>query len=267
MDILTAIKEDRLLKLLFSRSRNSKNPLLNRVVDYSNWYFSQLGLSESEVIESYKNFIESYNSYMKSFLKTNKYPFELEGNVDSLDRNSYDIILLMSIIVTKHRLRIMEYLQENLEQKFNNGLIIGCGPGFEIAELKDQFESFDAYDISINNILLEMEGVNFHEEYFDGLSDKKYDRVYLIEILEHMKDPFELLESSKKVLSPSGQIICTTATNIPQFDHYYNFSKDHVHFESQLKSMGLHILDMENVVHNYFTVNVESKNRIYRLKA
>ena len=131
---------------------------------------------------------------------------------------TYDIVLLFSCLFSAHRFRIMQLILQK-SPIVNSGLFIGCGPGMEIELVKDNFKSLYAYDLSSNDFLLTKHpNVHFKEDYFTGKNiDNAYNIIYLIELLEHLNEPYGLLEKCKKVLTENGKIILTTATNIPQF--------------------------------------------------
>jgi 2-polyprenyl-3-methyl-5-hydroxy-6-metoxy-1,4-benzoquinol methylase len=133
-------------------------------------------------------------------------------------------------------------------------LFIGCGPGIEIELVKGKTQSLTAYDLDIDPFLSHAHpSVDFCNTFFDGSGDARYDTIYLIEILEHLSDPLALLESCKKVLAPNGRLHLTTATNLPQFDHRYNFEPSH---ETRFK---------EDIEHAYMTTDIEARNRYYVL--
>ena len=88
----------------------------------------------------------------------------------------------------------------------------------------------------------------------------------MIELLEHLSEPYILLEKCQKVLSEKGKIFLTTATNIPQFDHLYNFEASHQDFEKKIQNMGLSISFMEEIPHQYITLDIGAKNRFYILE-
>ena len=96
---------------------------------------------------------------MKAFIKTGRYPLELNKNRELLSRFEYDIVLLFSCLFSEHRFRIMQLIRHKSSNS-NSGLFIGCGPGLEIELVKEYFKDLYAYDISINNFL-----VNKHPEF------------------------------------------------------------------------------------------------------
>ncbi len=55
---------------------------------------------------------------------------------------------------------------------------------------------------------------------------KKYDTIFAIELLEHLENPYEIMESFGRSLKKDGRLIITTARNVPQFDHLFNFTDE-----------------------------------------
>src|SRR5699024_3386826 len=117
------------------------------------------------------------------------------------------------------------------------------------------YKEADAYDLSINKFLFEhFSKVTFNIELYHGQKKDHYDAIYLIELLEHLQEPFSLLKICRDSLSKRGKIFLTTATDIPQFDHLYNFSKDHTEFEHMLTQLNLKVCYTEYIPHHYLSI-------------
>ena len=268
---LFSIKElvatNRLLEMLVDEVRKSEffeESLYQKMTTYTEEFLTKEGQGQIAPDRAYFNFIRAYNKDMKEFAKTGKYPLEIDQERPMLDRYAYNVVLLFSCLFSAHRFRIMQLIDQKSEQ-IENGLFIGCGPGLEIELVKSKMKNLYAYDLTMDDFLFEKHPkVIFKQEYFDGKNDDiKYDSVYLIEILEHLSNPDELLTICRNALTESGKIYLTTATNIPQFDHLYNFEPDHIEFENGLKENGFNIELMEDIPHHSVTMNVGAKNRFY----
>ena len=263
------IADNRLLEQLHARVTEHSNydvELATKIKNYINAYLQNRNEEAPTPKAIYFRFIKAYNKDMKAFAKDGLYPLEIDANRAALGRDEYDIVLLLSCLLAAHRFRIMQLITTTCE-KVENGLFIGCGPGLEIELVKSKIENLYAYDLSINeSLLLKHPKVHFKEMYFTGENDPvKYDSIYLIELLEHLEEPYTLLEQCKKVLSEKGKIYLTTATNIPQFDHLYKFEAAHEDFESRIKSLGLKTELMEDIPHQSMTLDIGAKNRFYIL--
>ena len=264
------VAENRLLNSLYERvvsSPHYEEQLYAVLESYTMAYIAEKSEGYGASDEIYFNFIRSYNKDMKTFVKTGKYPLETDANRVALGRFEYDIILLFSCLFSEHRFRIMQLINEQ-SSMVNSGLFIGCGPGLEIELVKNSIQKLYAYDLSINEFLLTKHPtVQFKEAYFTGEDDDlSYDSIYLIELLEHLSEPYVLLKQCQNVLSENGKIFLTTATNIPQFDHLYNFEASHQDFEKKIQNMGLSISFMEDIPHQFITLDIGAKNRFYILK-
>lgn len=260
------IEENRLFSILSEKleyAEHYNTELYNELVSFIDDYIAFHSLDKKEVKAAYVSYIKAYNKDVRAFNETGKFPLEIDATRQAPNRIDYNIILLLSTILTPHRFRIMQLIKQELNES-EKGLFIGCGPGLEIELTKDRIKEINAYDLTLDTFLdHHFEQVNFHKEYFDGTNSDGYDCIFLIEILEHLSKPYELLENCCKVLEKNGKIFLTTASNIPQFDHLYNFSVDHIEFDNKLKELGLKILWAEDVVHPVMTTSSEAQNRFY----
>jgi len=263
------INENRLFLILNEKLLASKFfevILYKRIIDFIDSYLGFHKLTPKEATKHYLDFIKSYNKDVRHFAKTKQYPLEVDDQRQAPSRIAYNIVLLFSTIFNAHRFRIMQIIDSNTIQG-DNALFIGCGPGLEIDLVRNKTKNLLAYDLTLDDALGELlPDVHFKNEFFDGSNAERFDNIYLIEILEHLEDPFILLQNCKKVLGKNGLIYLTTATDIPQFDHLYNFPSDHVQFDQKIKEMGFEIQFEEDIHHDSMTVDVMAKNKFYILK-
>lgn len=260
---------NRLLRILHKRLKKEsffEEPLMQQIIAYTNTYLSIHSKQNPGPSEVYGQFMEAYHKDMINFAETGKYPLQIDEHRPMLSRYAYNIILLFSCLFTPHRFRIMQLIQDTAEVA-KNGLFIGCGPGLEFALVKSKIDHLEAYDLKIDAFLITTHpDIQFKEAYFDGKgADLIYDSIYLIELLEHLDQPYLLLEQCKGVLSDKGKIYLTTATNIPQFDHLYNFEPAHEDFEKRVQDLGLKVQLMEDIPHQAVTLDIQAKNRFYIL--
>lgn len=235
----------------------------NMAVSYISRYAKFNNLDTEKLNSSYFAFISAYNKQSKEFCKTGKYPFEKEiPDKYVFSRIEYDIALLLSVLFTAHRYRIMELLH-NLPKE-EKALYIGIGPGLEISLTKQKHQEIHAYDLAVNDFLKqEFPDIYINNCLYTGQYKEYFDIIYLIEILEHLEDPFELIKISYDSLKKCGKLVLTTATDIPQFDHLYNFTEDDKNFIEKLKKTGFEVLYNEKISHNYLTLPIKSSNRFY----
>ena len=263
-------EQDRLMLILHDRllaDSRYEEQLFREIDSFSQAYLDFHDLEAKVAIKDYKTFIKAYNKDLKKFASTGKFPLELDPEREGPGRIPYNIILLFSCLLNPHRFRIMQLIKEKAE-KADLGLFIGCGPGLEMSLTSSYLEKTIAYDLVLDDFLQQQfSEIEFRNSYFDGSDEERYGAVYLIEILEHLEQPYALLEDCKKVLNPGGHIYLTTATDIPQFDHLYNFPKDHSGFEKKLVEMGLEVVYKEEILHQALTQEGGAQNVFYKLKS
>ena len=236
------------------------------IAAYTQRFLDLHGVGIAEAYLVYEAFIRSYNKDIAAFAETGSYPHALRGTVSPIDRLDYDLVLLLSCIFSPHRRRIMDLLHRWTTET-RTAAFVGCGPGLEIALLKERFQRVEAFDLDLNPRLADLHGdVAFFEEAFPSpRGQTPLDAVFLIEILEHLDAPDALLADAAGALGPGGRLYLTTATNIPQFDHLYNFSEDHAVFERRLGELGLRIDRVEILTHQYMDIEIGAKNHVYAL--
>lgn len=165
------------------------------------------------------------------------------------DWSSAELHIKTNLDQVKRRWR---YLEEHLESG-QDLLEIGCSSGFMLNAFRD---------IGINCIGVEPSGefieflVKNQHTAFCSVEDliqerpvQKFDLIVHFFVFEHIRDPFQFLEQSKRLLKPGGKIIAeipcvndplTSLYSIPAFEKFY-WSIAH-HFYYSPKSLSF-ILD------------------------
>lgn len=155
-----------------------------------------------------------------------------------VDRNSYNVALLMSIVFSNHRFEIMQWLKLFLKRLQRRGrvAILGTGTGYElklVAEILPEW-SVESYDIdpSSEREARDLLGyfnirrpVQYERELqldspFPGCL-QRYDAIVACEVLEHLRDPARALQSLREYLAVGGRMFVTMAVNIAQEDHVF----------------------------------------------
>lgn len=259
------IEESRLLSVLYDnlQPEMKESALYNFTAAYLEEYAAFNNITAADAVDTYTAYITKYNRHCKEFVKTGKYPLENGDTSFSVTREAYDVVLLLSILFTPHRYRIMQLLQDKAAQS-PAALYIGLGSGLEIALTEEKYTAVHGYDLSVNDFLFtKFAAHNLHIELYTGQKENYFDAVYLIELLEHLDDPFALLKICHGSLKNGGKIYLTTATNIPQFDHLYNFPEDHTAFEAQVQQLGFTVVYKEPIQHHYLSIDLTPSNHFY----
>ncbi len=261
------IEKDRWIRIAYNRVRSSDQfdfEISNIVETFLNDYITANSISILDVVKMYNKFTSLYSRHIREFLSTGKYPLEL-GKVAKFTRAEYDVVLILSIVLSLHRHLIFKKLKSVISQLNGNTLLVGIGSGIEITFF-DLFNiNVDAYDISIASFVKKkFSRHSLIEEYFTG-DNGKYSNIFAIELMEHLPDPLEFSEICYRSLKPGGHFYFTTATNIPQADHTINFN-DLDLFELDLKKIGFSVSENLLIKHEAMDEKLHATNNWYGLK-
>jgi hypothetical protein len=194
-----------------------------------------------------------------------KYPYEL-GKNNSFKRETYDLVLILSIFFNPARLQIFNETLCSLEQVKNKITVIGIGAAVELELIKNIFPDLkiEAYDLSISQFVKNrFEASILNEREFNFKDSNSIESFLLIEILEHLDSPYLFLEQCSNSLVKSGNILCTTSCNMPQFDHLHNFYEDD--FNEKIKDFNMYIRKTKRFNHELMNSKLESYNEFYHL--
>ncbi len=258
------IATDRWMRI--SHSKVQKCPEYSPVVEdilskYLAEYASFYNLSTKDVIDIYNNFTRQYSEHIRIFLATGKYPYQ-NGVIPDLGRVNYDIVLILSVVMSAHRHKIFKRLHNSSKLLKGNALLIGIGSGVELEFLNSSNNDIYAYDISISDFIKEKyQRINLNECLFEGAL-QEYDNIFAIELLEHLSQPLDFAKMAYGSLTKGGKFFFTTATNIPQIDHLCNFT-DKQQWETNLESLGFEILIGEQINHESIDSKLDASNTWY----
>jgi hypothetical protein len=268
MSILAEILlKDRWIRIANSKVQKSPNYsveiadiISNHLTDYASFY----GLSAEEIIKIYNNFTRQYSEHIRVFLSIGNYPFQ-DNILPDLKRIDYDIVLILSVVLSIHRHKIFVELHKSAQQIKGNVLLIGIGSGVELDFLNNLSNDIKAYDISISDFIKKKYiGIELNETFFEGDSEK-YSNIFAVELLEHLSQPIDFVKMAYESLTYEGKFYFTTATNIPQIDHLYNFN-DKNGWEQSLKDLGFDILVSEQINHESIDSKLLASNTWYITK-
>jgi len=242
---------------------------LIRIIDnYLSNYIKYYDMSSKEILDRYTKFLSTYKRDLISFISTGKYPFQLKTTRLSLDRISYDLALILSTMTTLPRHQIMLNLMQYSQGVNGKTLIIGLGSGLELEILSFVKPNLSAiaYDNQISDFVISyfQDSHLIKQNKFIG-DENNYNSIFAIELLEHLDTPYELLKLCSNALVENGELIITTATNIPQFDHLYNFNNQK-QFYKNVNDIGLRIKKEMDIFHDNRPDRVLIKNTWYILE-
>jgi len=260
----TLIRGSRKLELDYEQASHGASESAARVraavAKFLDGYAAFNQISPEAAAASYMATVRSYANDIKLFVQTGKYPLQIDPAQPMLSRLDYDLFLILTILVTKHRCAIMEELMEFTAT--GKALVIGVGSGVELGFVGAPGGG-DAYDLYINPYARQaFPGWNLREELYRPTPGRLHDAVYAIELLEHLDDPYAFLKDCRDSLAPGGRAIVTTATNVPQFDHRYNFVSDE-EFERRAADLGLRLEHKRVIPHDYARTQIVARNAFY----
>lgn len=242
--------------------------LLARMDEYFRAYIQFHRIEAQQVREGYARFVERYVADLAAFVESGRFPVERFPDLDPhslFTRLEYDCALMLSIFVTDHRFTIMRALAGAVEGS-SRTCVVGVGSGIELSVIDEGCYIIEAYDLEIDAFPRQRLGgrVRFHECEFVG-NGPPFDLIVAIELLEHLSDPYALLKTFSGALSPGGRAVVTTARNIPQFDHLYNFAEAHL-FEARVEDLGFEVASRQTIPHESRFSTQEIENTFYVLK-
>ena len=213
-------------------------------------------ISQESAVASYMETNRRYVSDIQAFVKTGKYPLEIDPHQGGLGRADYDLSLIISILMAPHRCAIMEELIKTSVP--GRPLVIGVGSGVELSFIQAP-EGGEAFDLYINSFARQtFPKWNFHEEFYRP-SDRQVEGVYAIELLEHLSEPYAFIADCHQSLVPGGRFVTTTASNLPQFDHRYNFVSDE-DFERRVYELGFDLESKRVIPHEYRLMGIRARD-------
>jgi len=262
------IKNNRRLRIehqtILKECNNSDLDMFEILKNYLNDYSAFYQLSPEAVEHKYIVFIDQYIKDFKVYLETDKYPYQVGTNVQ-FDRITYDLALILSVFFTPVRFQIFKSTLESIKVSDGKILIIGLGAAMELELIAKLFphKQVDTYDITISEFVKSRFSKSIlHEKEFKFDENNKYDLLLIIELLEHLTQPYLFIKNCALSLNNLGTLVCTTASNMPQFDHLYNFHDDD--FEIKIASL-FSVQKQIELKHKLMNPNIHSYNTFYQL--
>lgn len=111
--------------------------------------------------------------------------------------------------------QVVRFLQQELAPFFRgtSALELGCSDGVWTRLLVERFSRVvvvDAAEKYVNLLRAQLQGKNidFHLSFFEEFdTDEKFDSIFMLNILEHVLDPVEVMSRARRWLKPNGIIL------------------------------------------------------------
>ncbi len=213
-----------------------------------------------QVADAYQEFQNQYSQDLKLFNDLDRYESLCRDSV-TISREDYDIALILSVTISIPRCEIMKSISD-----FESGkqlVVVGVGSGLELSFLREGCD-IHAYDVSLSEFpKARFSSVSFHACEYACLEEKR-DGFLAIELLEHIEQPFSLLRLLAESLRGGGRGLFTTAYNLPQFDHVYNFENER-QVDSFIEEQGCRLVDKKVLLHRYLNFTKEANNIVWTI--
>lgn len=243
-------------ELATTNASESAARVMSAAANFLEGYAAFNHITQETALDSYLRTNHRYVHDIQMFIATGRYPLEIDSKQWDIDRTDYDLSLILSILMAPHRRAIMEEIGKT--SALGRPLVIGVGSGIELGFIHAA-DGGDAYDLYINGYARQAYPQwNFHEELYRP-SGHRYEAIYAIELIEHLAEPYAFVADCHESLKPGGRVITTTASNVPQFDHRYNFVSDE-DFERQVDALGFELESKRVITHEYGLMNIRASN-------
>jgi 2-polyprenyl-3-methyl-5-hydroxy-6-metoxy-1,4-benzoquinol methylase len=248
--------------VLFFSALTLKQIKGSKTEKYANEILSFLDYKYADYMERYISRVDELNKMQIRFIKTGKYPSSKYSEVEDIDKEDYNIALLLSFILTVHRFGILEKLVDFM-RKDSSGpkelLSIGAGAGYEIKLANEILTDWElkAYENSKEHLDYAKDFLKFfncpsdsliYETFpleakdIDEVLKNRFGKIVMCEVIEHLEKPVQAIRNLKSALNPEGEIFLTFAINIAQEDHIYLYTSIEQARE-QVRKAGLRIVD------------------------
>lgn len=234
------------------------------IVPYANEIFEFLNCrAVADAFSLYVKRCEGLRSLQIEFERDGRYRAAHCADVIPIDREQYNLALLLSFICTSHRFDILDNLVKFLRMPCSapkEALSVGYGTGYELKLLLQEMPGFRllAFDSSPDSYRYASDLLAFFGYSHAGLRQesfpldpaslygspyqKRFGKVILCELLEHLDEPANALRAMRVVLHQEGLLFCTMAVNLAQEDHVYLY-RSIEQAREQVKECGFEIVE------------------------
>lgn len=201
--------------------------------------------SFDELVDAYLFINEMVMEEQYYFVKNGSYRNHLFAEVNAQVYQNEDYMkkymtgLVLSDYIWTQHIKIIRYFEEEISQFGKGERYLEIGPGFGQflvravkSEYWNEYLAVDISPVSVENCKNYLKYSELSEEpvkvitqdFFQFESQMKFDCIVCGEVLEHIENPFLMLQKICSLLSADGQAFVTTVINSPAVDHIFLFS-------------------------------------------
>jgi len=166
---------------------------------------------------------------------------------DSIWKNQFNNTVSVGRSLYVYEEHILKYFKDGLSV-----LEIGCGDGYFLKYLTENFKDLEVYGIDTSKIAIDYAKEKFNiscdVKDFNTLNcNKKYDIVMSHQVIEHLENPETFAAKCSKFLKPDGILIISSITNTYNYDrmHLWSFSgEDFNKYFTDFYSVEVETLDV-----------------------
>jgi ubiquinone/menaquinone biosynthesis C-methylase UbiE len=120
----------------------------------------------------------------------------------------------------RHRRRLIARAISRIPVRPTSVIDVGCGPGFTVNHLSTVLPDASFTGIDFSEVAIEVASAKFPEHKWivadasTAMSSEKFDLVVCTEVIEHVSDPKNLVDSLKDLTKPGGHLILTTQAGV-----------------------------------------------------
>ncbi len=208
-------------------------------------FMERSDITIADLGDAYLKMVEDMCTARLEFTRTGKYPrpSQEEAKIDVYDNQKvmtgFMLGLGLSQFLWRQHFDLFRFYRDSIKQLKDTGrfLEVGSGHGLFLNELLKVIKQspVDVVDISETSLHISKEITSslmpealprikfFHQDIMNYESSHRYDFITMGEVLEHVENPKEILQSLDAYLNVDGRIYISTCTNCPTLDHVYHF--------------------------------------------
>jgi hypothetical protein len=242
--------------------------LIEIIVNFIDAYCDYEGIDDEYFLKVHNRFNQIYSKDILAFKETGRYPFELNDS-EYFSRIDYDLVLMLSVLLSPVRYNILNNLYQTFSEVEEEISVIGIGSGMDIEVINrsnKKKSKIIGYDTKVSEFTKQyfLDDVIIIEDIFSK-NDYPIKNVVALELLEHLENPHDLIKDVAEALPNNGNFFFTTATDMPQFDHLFNFKSNDI-INGILTECRLKKIKMIDYHHHYIGGPATSKNTWYETR-